>query len=76
MRPIIVEDAQKFVRASFAWTYADFSVDDLQDYAEFLETDPARIINGAYFAVVSEHYVAVGRKLGEGASALFRQRKT
>jgi hypothetical protein len=76
MRPQMLEENRTYVLASFARIYRDFSPKELGAYADYLETDTARTINGLFFAVADEHYTEVGEKIGEGMGALLRQKRS
>lgn len=76
MRPQMLEENRTYVLASFAQIYRDFSLDELSAYADYLETDAARTINGVFFAVANEHYTAVGEEIGAGMAALMRQKRS
>jgi hypothetical protein len=76
MRPQMIAENRSYVLASFARVYRDFSLEELAAYADYLETDTARTINGLFFAVANEHYTAAGEKIGEGMGALLRQKRS
>lgn len=73
-RPQIRQSARQFNKSAFFYTYRDLSIDQLDEYAAFLETDAARQMYGLFFDQLVAFYGDSGERIGRGFAELMRQR--
>jgi hypothetical protein len=76
MRSGILEDNRKIMMASFAFTYRDLTLSDLQGYVEYLESDAAAISSAIYFSIINDYSRAAGKILGKGTIEVLLQKRS
>jgi hypothetical protein len=72
----IVAEMRDRLLTTFAFTYRGLSDSELEDYADFLETEAAKATNAALFEAVHTILSERGEEIGEAFGALVRQKRT
>jgi hypothetical protein len=76
MRGTLQKQIHTMILATAERVYRGFSTAEMKTYADFLATDPSRIMYAAFAGVMDGFYVETGKRIGEELAAALRQQKT
>jgi hypothetical protein len=73
--PQMLAEMREYMLASSAWTYRNFSIEEVRTYTDFLRTDAARATYAALQAGLSDAMEKRGLEIGRAFADFLKQQK-